>query len=165
MSALPKGCSVSAFTGNTGLGRSVERQHCVLSALGGGTEKRRRNLKAGRAVSSAAFLGSMRRSSSAADGKQCNWQSMHKTSAAIRVVSGFKSKTYKKPEPLDTKLHGTPAQPRLFPDPPYPAEGVFNLLPEQQHQQLVSCCGMGLSVLGTGRTAAWGSTEHPNFSG
>lgn len=80
------------------LGQSVERQHSVLSALGEGTEKRRRNSKAGRAVSSAALPGSTHRSSSAADGKLRNWQRIHKTRAAVRVVSVSKSKTYKKQE-------------------------------------------------------------------
>lgn len=52
----------------------------------------------------------------------------------------------KKPESVGTKLRGTPVQPQLLPDHRTQCVcGVFNLLPEQQHQQLVSCCVVGLS--------------------
>ncbi|CAM9482755.1 unnamed protein product, partial [Bubo scandiacus] len=113
---------------------------------------------------SAALLGSTHHSSSATDRKQYNWQSMHTTSAAIRVVSGLKSKTYKEQdirELSDTNLHGTPVQTWLLPDLPYPVEGVFNLFLEQWHHQLMFRCVVGLS--GMGQTATWDSKEHLNF--
>lgn len=169
LSALPKGCSGPVFASNTGL----EMQHSVLSALGGGMEKRRRSLEQGELSAlllaqdpCTALPGSMHRSSAAAAGKQSNWQSMPRTSAAAGALSGCKSKTYKKQE---TRAFGHRAAWRTSTasaaSRPSPVERVVNLLREQWHQQLVSCSAVGLWVLGKGQTAAWGSKEHPNFSG